>query len=86
METLKDYLKYQIDKGNKFAYTTDTDLSLLYLLKNEIGLKQTREAAERAAAQDYRVEESTTGSSGDRLIEEGKVIVWDLKEELLKLE
>lgn len=86
METLKEYLKYEIDRGRNFAFTIDGNESLLHLLKNEKGLKKTREAAQREAGENYRVEEASNESSIEELIADGKVVIWDLKEELQELE
>lgn len=86
MKTLKEYLKYEIDRGFNFAFSIHPDDSLLYLLKEEKGLKKTREAAYREAAEDYRIEQASNESSIEQLIADGKVIIWDLKEELKELE
>ncbi len=86
METLKEYLKYEIDRGRNFAYTIDPNDSLLHLLQEEKGLKKTREAAQREAGEDYRKSGDSNVSSTDQLIADGKVLIWDLKEELKKLE
>lgn len=86
METLKEYLKYEIDRGHKFAFTTDEKESLLHLLKNEKGLKKTREAAEREAAENYRKKEASNQSSADKLLADGKISIWDLRQELKELE
>lgn len=86
METLKEYLEYQIDRERYFAFTIDPKESLLHLLKEEKGLKKTLEAAKREAGEAYRKETGANSASTDRLIADGKVVIWDLKEELKELE
>lgn len=86
METLKEYLKYEIDREHNFAFSINPNDSLLHLLKEEKGLKKTREAAHRAAGEDYRLNETSNESSIEQLIADGKVVIWDLKEELKELE
>lgn len=86
METLKEYLQYEIGRGRNFAFSIDPNESLLHLLKEEKGLKKTREAANREAGENYRIATSSNQSSIEQLIADGKVIIWDLKEELKELE
>lgn len=85
METLKEYLEYQIERGRTYAFSIDPKESLLHVLKNETGLKKTRMAALREAAENYRKQTGSNVSSEEHLLEDGKIIIWDLEEELERL-
>ena len=79
-------IKRMLDREDNFAYTSHSDATLAEVLREGICLKKTRVDAERAAAQDFRVKHPSNQDNGDRLLEEGKIKVWDLKEELARID
>jgi hypothetical protein len=86
MENLKELIENQIKQEKKFAYAPNGSDDLAKVLKNEKWVKGNRLAAERAAYEDYRVEHQTDLEPFDELLTEGKVQIWDLREELERLE
>ncbi|NEN24793.1 hypothetical protein G3O08_14915 [Cryomorpha ignava] len=81
-EPLIVVIKRMLDREHNFAYSSFEDATLAEVLHEGKCLKMTRTDAERAAAQDYRVRVPSDQDNGDKLLEEGKIQVWDLKEEL----
>ncbi len=79
-------IKRMLDKEHNFAYTSHADATLAEVLREGICLKKTRTDAERAAAQDFRVKYPSNQDDGDKLLEGGKIKVWDLKEELAEID
>ena len=79
-------LKRMIEKEHYFAYSSTHNAILADVLNEGKYFKRTRTDAERAAAQDYRVRVPTDQSDDDKLLEEGKIRVWDLKEELAEID
>ena len=85
-EPLIIVLKRMLEKEHNFAYTSSENMSLAEVLNEGKYLKRTRTDAERAAAQDYRVRVPSDQSDDDKLLDEGKIQVWDLKEELAEID
>lgn len=75
-------LKRMLDREHNFAYSSHADVTLAEVLEEEKYLKKTRTDAERAASQDYRVRVPSDQDDSDKLLDDGKIHVWDLKEEL----
>jgi len=85
-EPLIIVLKRMLEKEHYFAYSSFKDATLPEVLYEGKYLKRTRTDAERAAAQDYRVRVPSDQSDDDKLLDEGKIQVWDLKEELAEID
>lgn len=79
-------LKRMLDREHYFAYTSIEGATLAQVLQEGKCFKRTRTDAERAAAQDYRVRVPSNQDDGDKLLDEGKIQVWDLKEELAEID
>lgn len=79
-------LKKMLDQEHYFAYASFENASLSDVIKEGKHFKRTRTDAERAAAEEYRVRVPSNQNDGDRLLEEGKIQVWDLKEELAMID
>lgn len=85
-EPLLLVLKRMLDREHYFAYTSIEGATLGEVLREGKCLKRTRTDAERAAAEDYRVRVPSNQDDGDKLLHEGKIQVWDLKEELAEID
>lgn len=69
-----------VKNGNNFAYGTGIETLKQAL---EFGnTTQTREQAEQYALNEYKTSNPSDNSSLDTLIENGKIWIWDLSEEL----
>jgi hypothetical protein len=86
MENLKELIENQIKQEKKFAYAPNGSEDLTKVLENEKWVKGNRLAAERAAYEEYRMENKTDPKPLDELLHNGKVQIWDLREELERLE
>ena len=86
MEPMIVVLKRMIEKEKNFAYSSHGDATLSQVLQEGRFLKKNRTDAERSAGEDYRVRVPSDQESQDRLLEQGKIKVWDLKNELEKIE
>lgn len=86
MEPMIIVLKRMIKDGKNFAYTSYEDKTLETVLQEGECLKGNRTDAERTAAEDYRVRVPSDQEDQDRLLEKGKIKVWDLKEELAEID
>ena len=86
MEPLIVVLKRMIEQENNFAYSPHGDKTLSQVLQEGKNLTKNRTDAERAAGEEYRVRVPGDQESQDRLLEQGKIKVWDLKEELARID
>jgi len=85
-EPLIVVLKRMIEQEQNFAYSAFGDTTLAQVLNEGRCLKRIRTDAERAAAQDYRVRVPSDQEDAEKLLNDGKIQVWDLKEELAKID
>lgn len=85
-EPLIVVLKRMLERENYFAYSSHKEATLAQVLQEGECFKRTRTEAERAAEQDFRVRVPSNQDDGDKLLHDGKIHVWDLKEELAKID
>ena len=76
----------KLELGLRFAYSHNGDETLEESLMNDNRLKRVRLEAERAAMQNWRIENPNNKTEVDHLIDQGVIKIWDLRVEKSRLE
>lgn len=81
-----EYINHKLAHGFRFAFAHKQDETLEEVLKKDDRLKQVRLEAERAAMQNWRVDNPNNKTEIDHLIDRGDIKIWDLRDEKSRLE
>jgi len=80
-----EMIQNRLDREMKYAYSLNQEESLEDVLQKKDRFEKVRMEAERAAIGKWRVENRSAQTELDKLLAEGTVKIWDLRDEKRRL-